>query len=172
MPSNYALALLTSLVISLAGCSYFKYPDVHKLTIRQGNVINQQMVDQLRPGMTRSQVRYILGTPLTADTFHQNRWDYFYSIKRPGREELRERVSVFFDDDKLTHFTGDYRPSAITAAMATQATAQKTDVPETAAGKKTSRDVGPAPEAFGIDPSTIDPSTIEPSASETPSADQ
>lgn len=164
MPSNYALALLTSVVISLAGCSYFKYPDVHKLTIRQGNVINQQMIDQLRPGMTRSQVRYILGTPLTADTFHQNRWDYFYSLKRPSREELRERVSIFFDDDKLTHFTGDYRPSAITAAMATQAATQPTEAPETATDKQGGRDVSPQPEAFRIKPSTIESPTEKPSA--------
>ena len=117
MLSRPTLALLTTVVTLLTGCSYFQYPDVHKLTIRQGNIINQELIDQLRPGLTRSQVRYILGTPLLADSFHQSRWDYYFSIKRPGREELRERIAVYFSDDKLTHFSGDYLPSSVAAAM-------------------------------------------------------
>ncbi|MBV1931878.1 MAG: outer membrane protein assembly factor BamE, partial [Porticoccaceae bacterium] len=111
MLRRLAITLLSTQVLLLAGCSYLKYPDVHKLTIAQGNIINQEMVDQLRPGLSRSQVRYILGTPLIANTFDQSRWDYFFSIKRPGRDELRERVSVYFSDDKLSHFTGDYLPT-------------------------------------------------------------
>ncbi len=109
--------LLTATLAGLTGCSYLKYPDVHKMTIRQGNIISQEMIDQLRPGLDRSQVRYILGTPLIADTFDQSRWDYYYSIKHPGKEELRERVSIYFTDDKLSHFSGDYLPSSIAASL-------------------------------------------------------
>lgn len=111
MPSRFLLALLIVTAALLNGCSYLKYPDIHKVTVQQGNIVNQEMVDQLRPGMTRSQVRYILGTPLLMDTFDQDRWDYYYSIKRPGQKEVREKITVFFDGNTLSHFSGDYLPS-------------------------------------------------------------
>lgn len=113
MPSRFLLALLIVTAALLNGCSYLKYPDIHKVTVQQGNIVNQEMVDQLRPGMTRSQVRYILGTSMLMDTFDQDRWDYYYSIKAPGQTELREKISVFFDGNKLTHFSGDYLPSSL-----------------------------------------------------------
>jgi len=113
MPSRFPLALVIVTAAFLNGCSYLKYPDIHKVTVQQGNIVNQEMVDQLRPGMTRSQVRYIFGTPLLMDTFDQDRWDYYYSIKPPGRSELRERITVFFEGNTLTHFTGDYVPTPL-----------------------------------------------------------
>jgi len=113
MPSRFLLALIITTAALLNGCSYLKYPDLHKVTVQQGNIVNQEMVDQLRPGMTRSQVRYILGTPLLIDTFDQNRWDYYYSIKRPGRQEMRERITVYFEGNTLTHFSGDYIPTSL-----------------------------------------------------------
>ena len=113
MPSRFLLALILTTAALLNGCSYFKYPDLHKVTVQQGNIVNQEMVDQLRPGMTRSQVRYILGTPLLMDTFDQNRWDYYYSIKPPGRQEMRERITVYFEGNTLTHFSGDYIPTSL-----------------------------------------------------------
>jgi outer membrane protein assembly factor BamE len=70
------------------------------------------MIDKLLPGMTKSQVRFVLGTPLVADTFNQSRWDYFYSRKAPSGKETQEQVTIFFDeDDKLERMTGDYLPS-------------------------------------------------------------
>ncbi|RLA45009.1 MAG: hypothetical protein DRR06_08275 [Gammaproteobacteria bacterium] len=159
MLSRLVIALLATQVILLTGCSYLKYPDVHKLTIRQGNIINQQLVDQLRPGLNRSQVRYILGTPLVADTFEQSRWDYYFSVKRPGREELRERISVHFTDDKLTHFSGDYLPSSIAAAMQ----ASETELPVTSeqleainVEMNTSEDGTSATEAYSVESSVIE----------------
>ena len=113
MLSRFLLALLILTTALLNGCSYFKYPDIHKVTVQQGNIVNQEMVDQLRPGMTRSQVRYILGTPLLMDTFDQDRWDYYYSIQRPSQEEVREKITVFFDGNILSHFSGDYLPSSL-----------------------------------------------------------
>ncbi len=114
MPSRFILALLIAAFTN--GCSYLKYPDIHKVTVQQGNIVKQDMVDKLRPGMTRSQVRYILGTPLLMDTFDQDRWDYYYSIKRPGRKERRRKITVFFDGNTLTHFSGDYLPSDVKPA--------------------------------------------------------
>ena len=72
--------------LPLGAC--FSIP-VHKLDIQQGNVVTQEMVDKLKPGMTRAQVRFVLGTPLVTDTFHRNRWDYFYSFK-VGAEGVAE----------------------------------------------------------------------------------
>lgn len=104
--------LLTSLsltgLLALAGCSF---PGVYKIDIQQGNVVTQDMIDQLRPGMTRKQVRFIMGNPLLTDTFHANRWDYLYSIQPGGGQRLQERVSVNFSaDDQLVGLSGDFMP--------------------------------------------------------------
>jgi outer membrane protein assembly factor BamE len=104
--------LLTSLtfvgLLALAGCSF---PGVYKIDVQQGNVVTQDMIDQLRPGMTRSQVRFIMGNPLLTDTFHANRWDYLYSIQPGGGKRLQERVSlVFNDNDQLAGLSGDFLP--------------------------------------------------------------
>ncbi len=104
--------LLTSLtfvgLLTLAGCSF---PGVYKIDVQQGNVVTQDMIDQLRPGMTRSQVRFIMGNPLLTDTFHANRWDYLYSIQPGGGKRLQERVSLAFNDnDQLAGLSGDFLP--------------------------------------------------------------
>ena len=113
------------------------------------------MVDQLRPGLSRSQVRYILGTPLIADTFDQSRWDYFFSIKRPGRDELRERISVYFVDDKLSYFTGDYLPTNLVVSSDSVVSSESAGTDASSTSGQTT------PEAHSIEPSTIEPSTIE-----------
>lgn len=103
--------LLASLGLAatlLAGCSF---PGVYKIDIQQGNVITQDMIDQLRPGMTRSQVRFIMGNPLIVDTFHTDRWDYLYSIQPGGGQRRQERISLFFNEqDQLINLSGDFRP--------------------------------------------------------------
>ncbi len=104
--------LLTSLtlvgLLALAGCSF---PGVYKIDIQQGNVVTQDMIDQLRPGMTRRQVRFIMGNPLLQDTFNTNRWDYLYSLQPGGGKRQQERMSVFFNDsDQLVSLSGDFMP--------------------------------------------------------------
>lgn len=95
-------------LVALAGCSF---PGVYKIDIQQGNVVTQDMIDQLRPGMTRSQVRFIMGNPLITDTFHQNRWDYLYSIQPGGGQRQQERVSLQFNEsDQLVALEGDFVP--------------------------------------------------------------
>lgn len=95
-------------LFALAGCSF---PGVYKVDIQQGNVVTQDMIDQLRPGMTRSQVRFIMGNPLITDTFHANRWDYLYSIQPGGRQRQQERVSLVFNaNDQLAGLAGDFKP--------------------------------------------------------------
>jgi outer membrane protein assembly factor BamE len=84
---------------------------VHKIDIQQGNVVTQEMVDQLRPGMTRAQVQFVMGSPMVVDTFHQERWDYIYRFK-PGYGEVEhEHVSVYFEEDKLARISGSIAPT-------------------------------------------------------------
>lgn len=101
------------LLLASAACSNVQAPDVasvitpYRIDIRQGNYVTQEMVAQLKPGMTRDQVRFILGTPLVADIFHADRWDYVYSFK-PGRGDVQlRRLAVFFMDNKLARVAGD-----------------------------------------------------------------
>ncbi len=97
--SNLALGALIGAVI-LSGC-------VYKIEIQQGNFVTQDMVSQLKPGMTKEQVRLVLGTPLLSDIFHSERWDYAYRREdRAGKREQRNLV-VFFEDGKLARLDGD-----------------------------------------------------------------
>lgn len=100
--------MIVALAALVSACSEF--PGVYKIDIPQGNIVTQEMIDQLRPGMTQSQVRYIMGTPLITDTFSPDRWDYLYSFQPGGGDRVQERVSVNFTDGKLSGISGDFRP--------------------------------------------------------------
>jgi outer membrane protein assembly factor BamE len=92
----------------LAGCNPLRIFSVHTMEIQQGNYLTQEMVSKLQPGMTRDQVRFVLGTPLLVDIFHDNRWDYVYRRRRADSREVEERrLSVFFDNDRLVRLEGD-----------------------------------------------------------------
>jgi outer membrane protein assembly factor BamE len=94
----------------LAACSWKPgFINEYKIDIQQGNVLTQDMVAQLKPGQTRDQVRFLLGTPMVADIFHQQRWDYVYSYRngQTGQVESR-KFAVFFDaDNRLERVGGD-----------------------------------------------------------------
>lgn len=78
-----------------------------KIDVRQGNYVSQDMVAQLKPGQTKDQVRFILGTPLIVDAFHSDRWDYVYRFQ-PGRGEVEQRrLIVYFQDNRLVRVGGD-----------------------------------------------------------------
>jgi outer membrane protein assembly factor BamE len=97
---------------TLCACSFVGFPGVYKIDVEQGNIVTQEMADQLKPGMSKRQVRFILGTPLVEDTFNQDRWDYPY-VKRNGNTVLSEsRLTVIFDGDSLLTVSGDYLPPA------------------------------------------------------------
>ena len=88
---------------------------IHRVDIQQGNVITQKMVNKLQPGMEKRQVRYLLGSPMLVDVFHQERWDYLYTNQPGDSDEIEKRhVSLFFDGNKLARLEGDYRPMAET----------------------------------------------------------
>jgi len=97
--------------ITLAGCTSSGPRLVHNLEVQQGNVLTQDDLNQLEPGMTRRQVQFIMGSPMVADVFHQERWDYIYRFQ-PGYGEItEERVSVFFDGDVLQRLEGTMYPA-------------------------------------------------------------
>lgn len=114
-PSLIAVSLL-------AGCSFdtlVSKVNPYKIDIRQGNYVDQEMVAQLKKGMSREQVRFVLGTPLVVDAFRNDRWDYVYRF-RPGRGEPVQRViSVYFESDKLARVDGDVQAGDATAAAET-----------------------------------------------------
>ena len=94
-----------------SGSKLISFPGAYKIDIQQGNVITQEMVDQLRPGMTRAQVQYVMGTPLLEDTFNKNRWDFVYSMQPGNEARTQTTVTVFFKNDVLASIEGDLRPS-------------------------------------------------------------
>ena len=103
---------------ALAACGYVpRIPGVtpYRIDIQQGNYISQDMVAQLKPGMSKDQVRSALGTPLLADIFHADRWDYVFWREKPGAEREQRKLTVFFEDGRLTRLDGD-----LVAAGATQ----------------------------------------------------
>lgn len=83
----------------------------YHLDIQQGNVVTAKMMMQLKPGMTKSQVRYVLGTPLLQDAFHQNRWDYIYQMAKGGNVIERRRIVLDFENDGLKAVRGDVIPA-------------------------------------------------------------
>jgi len=86
------------------------YLSVYRADINQGNYITQEMVSQLKPGQTRDQVRYVLGSPLVTDVFHAGQWDYVYRFTPGHGDAQQRRLSVYFEDDKLTKVSGDVVP--------------------------------------------------------------
>ncbi|MGI9283554.1 MAG: outer membrane protein assembly factor BamE [Endozoicomonas sp.] len=107
-----AAALLAGCASSTdSGSKLISFPGVYKIDIQQGNVITQEMVDQLRPGMTRNQVQYVMGTPLMEDAFNRDRWDYISSMQPGGGKRTQQTLTIFFKDDKLSSIEGDLRPA-------------------------------------------------------------
>ncbi len=85
---------------------------VYKIDINQGNFLSQDMVDRLKVGQTKQQVRTTLGTPLVASAFRDNRWDYVYMFKRAGRVREHRQFTVYFQDDLLARWEGDEMPQS------------------------------------------------------------
>jgi outer membrane protein assembly factor BamE len=93
----------------LTGCSKDKIPGVYRIDIQQGNEVTQDMLNKLKPDMTKSQVSYIMGTPLVIDTFHPDRWDYIYSFHPGNGTREQRRITLFFVEDKLDYIEGNTR---------------------------------------------------------------
>ncbi len=115
MPFQMTTRLRTPLLVTLlvcvsllvAACSTIRLPGVYRLDIQQGNVVTNEMLDQVELGMGRRQVRFILGTPLLTDPFNQDRWDYLYSLQKGGGDRVQRHISLSFENDLLVRIEGD-----------------------------------------------------------------
>ena len=112
-----------ALALAASGCTQMTQPfdtfiplvtqfGVYKLDINQGNYISQDMVDKLKAGQTKAQVRTTLGTPLITSAFRDNRWDYVYEFQRGGRVREHRQFTVYFKDDALARWEGDEMPQS------------------------------------------------------------
>ena len=95
-----------ALVAALTGCNL-----VYRIDVQQGNYVPEDVAAKVQVGMTKPQVRALLGTPLLNDIFHANRWDYYFSSVKGGKAEDRTRFSVFFESDKVVRVEGKARPA-------------------------------------------------------------
>ena len=105
------VVLVALLVAGCEGMPALPKLTPYKMDIQQGNVVTREMIAKLQPGMTRSQVRFALGTPLVVDPFRQDRWDYVYHYTKQGVVTEQRRVVVLFKDDKLARIDGDGAPA-------------------------------------------------------------
>lgn len=96
-----ALALLAA----LGGCRF-----IYKIDVQQGNLLDQRLVDDLRPGMTKRQVSLVLGTPAVTSPFRHDRWDYVTTYHRRGQRIERKLLSLTFEDNRLVKIEGNYLP--------------------------------------------------------------
>jgi outer membrane protein assembly factor BamE len=105
-------SLLAFSFTTLSACSTVldNLPGIYTLEIQQGNMVDQEMINQLRPGMSKKQVLYVMGSPMLVDVFHQKRWDYLYTRQVDDGDREQKRISLFFENDILTGIQGDFRP--------------------------------------------------------------
>ena len=112
-------ALLVAAGAALAGCGSFDSMSQrvagvvtpYRVDVVQGNFVSREQVEALKPGMSRLQVRDVLGSPLVSSLFHADRWDYVFTFKRRGLETQRRQLTVFFKGDELERFEGDTMPT-------------------------------------------------------------
>jgi len=95
------IVLIATLAITVTGC-------IFRIDIQQGNLLEESAIDQKEIGMTRGQVRFLLGTPMVADSFHQNRWDYTYYFQEGKSKEIEQRwLIVYFAEDQVERIEKD-----------------------------------------------------------------
>lgn len=117
-PVSSARPLVLLAAALLAGCSSLRSTDSlfglitpYRIEVVQGNVVTKEMAANIKPGMSRAEVRDVLGSPLLADIFHAERWDYVFTIRRQGAAYQQRRVTATFDGDALKSFEADELPS-------------------------------------------------------------
>ncbi|MFT5132045.1 MAG: outer membrane protein assembly factor BamE [Gammaproteobacteria bacterium] len=120
------------IIIALAGCSAEgtrKLPGVYRMDIQQGNVIEQEMLDKLKPGMVKDQVHFIMGTPTIVDPFRVDRWEYLYTYSKGGNRRQQRHITIYFEDNKLTYLKGGVVPGIRTPPEDYRKERKTVDVP-------------------------------------------
>ncbi|MGY8525881.1 outer membrane protein assembly factor BamE [Paracidovorax citrulli] len=160
-------ALLAATTLVTAACSTYdstsrKVAEAitpYRINIVQGNFVSREAAAQLREGMSREQVRYLLGTPLLTDVFHADRWDYVFSFKRGKTQVVQQRrFTVFFDGDRVARFNGDELPSEY--ELIAEIDGMKTGPVKPATA--TAAAPAPAPAATAPAPAAAEPVTGQP----------
>ncbi len=113
--------LILSTILLVHGCSTFRFPGVHRISIQQGNVISQAMIDKLKPGMTKSQVRFVLGNPVIDDSLDRDQWDYIHTFHIAGGDVIKQKLALHFREERLSYFEGDFLPSDKADLLETEA---------------------------------------------------
>jgi outer membrane protein assembly factor BamE len=104
------LGLVLLLCAGLTACGGLEFLQPYRVPVVQGNVVTREQMAVLRPGMSRIQVRDVLGTPLLASVFHAERWDYVFTLRQQGTDPQSRKVTVFFKNDVLERFEADTLP--------------------------------------------------------------
>ena len=139
MPPRHIAVLVCTLFVTACQGGYIPtLPalSAYRIEIQQGNVVTQDMVAKLQPGMTRSQVRFVLGTPLVTDIFHPDRWDYIYRYEKGGKLVEHRRIVAIFSGDQLLRVEGDVVPATAAAAKPVALPAQEVRPAAEPEGKK------------------------------------
>jgi len=157
--------LIPVLLLSLAaGCSSVKIGP-HRIDVQQGNALAQENVARLKPGLNRSQVRFLLGTPLVVDPFRNDRWDYVYVYYKAGKLAEQKRITLFFDGDTLARIDGDLPPAGPAPAPVVQA-APKAEAPVAPPAVTTAPlPVATAPQPAPLPAAASQPQTVAPTVS-------
>ena len=140
LPGIRAPLLVACAALALSGCAttsapfenwlpYISQFGVYKIDINQGNYLSQDMVDKLKEGQTKQQVRLVLGTPLITSVFRDDRWDYMYEYRKDGRVQVHRQFTVYFKGDTLARWEGDEMPKSVQELNRTAATRALPDDP-------------------------------------------
>ncbi len=107
----FAATLLSACGSLQSSDNFLGFITPYRVEVVQGNVLTKEQVALVKPGQTRAQVRDVLGSPLLTDTFHADRWDYVFTIRRQGAEPQQRKVLVLFEGDKLKSISAQDLPS-------------------------------------------------------------
>jgi outer membrane protein assembly factor BamE len=119
---NFRNSLLILLALLLASCDSFYIPLLtpYKMDIRQGNFVSFDMRQKLKVGMTKAQVRYVMGTPMINDPFHDNRWDYVYRLQHDRKVTEKQNLTLYFEGDNLARIVDGLQSSEAAPANTDQ----------------------------------------------------
>ena len=117
----FTLASTLLACAALAGCSGLHFPGVYRIDIEQGNIVTEEMLGKLRPGLTEDQVRYVLGSPQRVDPFEPGRWVYLYQLRRGNGERIDNRLVLWLENGALVRWEGSALPDSARRRLNTPA---------------------------------------------------
>ncbi len=161
-PRGVFYSLLVALCFGVVACSNLSgtgnkvasLVTPYKIDVIQGNVVTREQLAVLKPGMQRAQVRDILGSPLLASVFHADRWDYVFTLKRPGAQPQARRVTIFFKNDLLERIEADELPSEAEFVSTLKSNAKSGSLPALEASEESLKKFPPASKPAQVTPAT------------------